>query len=104
MTDAALRPLLPGELVRIASGSLEVHLAPAAGGRITSINCDGTEWLCGYAQDNSAAIAWGCYPMVPWAGRIRDGRFRFEGRDYQVPASLGPHAIHGVGYLLPWML
>jgi aldose 1-epimerase len=104
MTDTALLPLPPGDLVRIGSGALDIQVAPAAGGRIAGVRCDGVEWLCGYAEDNAAAIAWGCYPMLPWAGRIRDGRFRFEDRDYQLPASLGPHAIHGVGFLLPWTL
>jgi aldose 1-epimerase len=40
--------------------------------------------------------------MLPWAGRIRRGRFRFAGRDFQLPITLGAHAIHGVGFMLPW--
>jgi aldose 1-epimerase len=100
--DDALRALPPGELIRIANGSLQVEIAPAAGGRIAQITRDRVDWLVGYAENNAAMIAWGSYPMLPWAGRIRRGRFDFQGRNYQLPLNLGEHAIHGVGFALPW--
>ncbi|MEM7285291.1 MAG: aldose 1-epimerase [Actinomycetota bacterium] len=46
----------------------------------------------------------GCYPMVPWAGRLDRGRFAFEGTEYQVPITMDPHAIHGVGARVDWEL
>ena len=33
--------------------------------------------------------------MAPWAGRVRNGRFRFAGSDYTLPLRMPPHAIHG---------
>jgi len=99
--DAALRALPPAETIDIGSQALRVRIAPAAGGRIAQIVHDGQTWLCGPDEDERA-IAWGCYPMLPWAGRIRGGRFGFDGHDFQLPANLGPHAIHGVGFMLPW--
>jgi aldose 1-epimerase len=45
---------------------------------------------------------WGSYPMVPWAGRIRNGRFSFDGVDYQLPINFDPHAIHGTGFEQLW--
>jgi len=98
----ALDPLAPGALIRLASGPLAVDVAPAAGGRIAQIVHDEISWLLGYSEHNAAMIAWGCYPMLPWAGRIRHGRFAFEGHAYQLPLNLGEHAIHGVGFALPW--
>jgi len=100
--DAALLPLAPGDLIQIGSDALEIDVAPQAGGRIAQMRCDGIDWLAGYAAENAGAIAWGCYPMVPWVGRIRRGGFSFGGRAYQLPITLGPHAIHGVGFVLPW--
>jgi aldose 1-epimerase len=47
-------------------------------------------------------LAWGCFPMVPWAGRIRHGRFDFAGQSYTVPVNFGAHAIHGVTFDRPW--
>lgn len=98
----AMAPFAPGPLLRIAQGALVVDIVPRAGGRIAQIWHDGIEQLVGHGDDTSAMIAWGCYPMVPWAGRIRRGRFNFEGRSYRLPPNLGEHAIHGVGFAMPW--
>lgn len=102
--DGALKPLAPGPLLRIEHGELAVDIAPTAGGRIAQITFAQCEWLVGYSEDNQAMIAWGSYPMVPWAGRIRRGRFVFDGRSHQLPLNLGEHAIHGVGFGMPWQL
>ncbi len=101
----ATAPMAPGPLLTIAANGLEVDIAAAAGGRIAQIRCDGVEQLVGHGEHGAdSALAWGSYPMVPWAGRIRRGRFRFEGRDYELPVNLGAHAIHGVGFLMPWQV
>ena len=100
--DAASTVLAPGEPLGIGGGSLAVTIAPAAGGRIAQIRRDGVDWLVGYDEVNAAMIAWGCYPMLPWAGRLRRGRFEFAGHAYQLPLNLDGHAIHGVGFALPW--
>jgi aldose 1-epimerase len=102
--DDAQAPLPAGRLQWLRAGRLEVALAPSAGGRIAQMRYDGVEWLVGEGDVGSAAIAWGCYPMVPWAGRIRQGRFTFEGRPYVLPANLGAHAIHGLGFSRPWRI
>ncbi|SOD55014.1 aldose 1-epimerase [Pseudoxanthomonas wuyuanensis] len=93
-----------GPLIAIASGPLSVDIAASAGGRIAQIRQGGAEWLLGYGEQNAAPIAWGSYPMLPWAGRIRHGRFGFQGNPYQLPLDHGEHAIHGVGYKLPWQV
>ncbi|HEY0504788.1 MAG TPA: aldose epimerase [Lysobacter sp.] len=103
-SDAAAAPLAPGVLTTIGSGLLSVDVAPAAGGRIAQIRHDGVELLIGHSATNASMLAWGSYPMVPWAGRIRRGQFDFEGRRHRLPINLGPHAIHGVGFAMPWHL
>src|SRR5262249_31131248 len=41
--------------------------------------------------------------MLPWANRLRDARFRYAGRDYQLqPSSADGTAIHGTTRRLPW--
>ncbi|MEJ0098377.1 MAG: aldose epimerase [Pseudomonadota bacterium] len=100
--DTSLLPLMPGELLHIGNGQLDIDIAPAAGGRIARMVFEGKPWLAGYDSTNAAALNWGSYPMVPWAGRIRRGRFQFAGHDCVLPANLGVHAIHGVGFVLPW--
>lgn len=102
--EDALAPMPAGRLHWLRAGALEVALAPEAGGRIAHIRHDGAEWLIGPDDGWPAAIAWGCYPMVPWAGRIRGGRFVFDGRTLALPTNFGGHAIHGVGFLRPWRI
>lgn len=102
--DDALAPLPADRLHWLRSEKLEVALAPSAGGRIAQIRYDGVDWLVSEAEGGSAAIAWGCYPMVPWAGRIRHGRFEFDGTPYELPVNFGDHAIHGVGFTRVWRL
>lgn len=97
----ATASLAPGPLIRLTRGALRVDVAPQAGGRIAQIVRGGVTQLVGYDECN-AMIGWGCYPMLPWAGRIRDGRFTFDGHRFQLPLNLGAHAIHGVGFAMPW--
>lgn len=80
----ALASMPAGPLSTLRHGAIEIDLAPQAGGRLAQIRVDGIEQLIGPDDGWPAMIAWGCYPMVPWAGRVRDGRFRFEGREYQL--------------------
>ena len=99
-----MAPLAPGPLIAIASGPISVDIAPQAGGRIAQIRHGNVEYLIGHGDETSAMIAWGSFPMAPWAGRIRGGRFRFRGRDCRLPPTLGAHAIHGVAYGMPWQV
>jgi aldose 1-epimerase len=101
-SGSAHGPLAPGKLIRIARGALALDIAPDAGGRIAQIVHAGVEWLVGYSYANTAMIAWGCYPMLPWAGRIRHGRFDFDNKRYELAINLDDHAIHGVGFAMPW--
>lgn len=59
--------------------------------RLASLRLGGRERLLPTVD----AIVGGLYPMAPWAGRIRRGRFRFDGREHQLAPNLGPHALHG---------
>lgn len=72
------------------------------GGRLSSLIVGGHELLVGPGADVDAATGWGCYPMIPYAGRIRQGRFDFDGRRHDVPVTMPPHAIHGTTHLRPW--
>lgn len=76
-----------------------VQIDPQRGGRIAAINVNGSQLL---VEPTADPLAWGCYPMVPFAGRIRDGRLDFDGRTYALPHTLGPHAMHGYGFTSSW--
>jgi aldose 1-epimerase len=72
---------------------------PVMGGRLASLVLGGHELL---VTEGDGPIYWGCYPMVPFAGRVRDGRFRFGGRRHQLPLTMPPNAIHGTVLDRPW--
>jgi len=98
----ARAPMPPGALVEIGDAQLRVQIAPEAGARIASVRWQGREWLHGHAPDNDSTIGWGCYPMLPWAGRLRGGAFQFEDRRIELTRNFDAHAIHGLGFALPW--
>ncbi len=48
-------------------------------------------------------LLWGCYPMAPWAGRLREGVLRWRGEEHRLPTDiLPPHAIHGTLLETAW--
>ncbi|MEN9301358.1 MAG: hypothetical protein RLZZ254_1139 [Actinomycetota bacterium] len=69
---------------------------------MVSLEIDGTPLIVGEEPRHGSAFEWGLFPMVPFAGRVRGGRFTFRGRDYQLPTRMPPHAIHGVVDDVPW--
>jgi aldose 1-epimerase len=86
--------------VVLRAGPAEAVLDPGAGGRIAALRLDGLDILvpAGYGP-----LAWGAYPMVPWAGRLRDGILRWDGAEHALPTHLlPPHAIHGTLVEAAW--
>ena len=95
-------------LVALASGPLQLDLVPSiggaiarfdhvAGGRSTAILRPSPEPLKNIRQT-------ACFPLIPFANRIRGGRFQFRGREVRLPANFPgePLAIHGEGCLASW--
>ncbi len=88
----------PGRLV-LEAGDARLEISPADGGRISSVVVGGSELL---VTEGSGPVMWGAYPMVPFAGRIRQGAFRFDGREFRLPINHPPHAMHGTAFVRPW--
>lgn len=73
---------------------------PKNGGRLESLTINGLETI--YNNPNESATGWGAYPMLPYAGRVNEGRFSFEGTDYQLEINQNQHAMHGIGFTSEW--
>lgn len=84
----------------LEAGDARAVIHPEDGGRLGSLTVGGLELIWSHRADGP--INWGSYPMAPWAGRTRHGRFAFAGRQHQLPIGMPPHAIHGVVYDRPW--
>ncbi|MFF1317961.1 aldose 1-epimerase [Streptomyces chartreusis] len=79
---------MSNEHITLTAGDAEVDVLPGNGGRVGGLRVGGTELL-------RQGERFGCFPMVPWCGRIRDGRFLDGARVRQMPLNAPPHAIHG---------
>ena len=58
----------------------------------------------GAAATETSARYHGAYPLLPFIGRLADGRLAWSGEDYALPAHplAAPHALHGVGWERRW--
>ena len=54
----------------------------------------------------TGSLAASSFPLIPYSNRIKNGQFRFGGKEYRLPLNFGdhPHSIHGVGWQMPWHL
>ena len=92
-----------GPLV-LRAGALEAALSPAAGGSLLWLRHGGKDVLRPAPGDCHDPLGMASFPLVPYANRIANGRFSFDGRDYQLPRNFGdhPHSIHGTGWQAAW--
>ena len=77
-----------------------VTIDPATGGRIAQVTIGGRP--CLFDDPAAGPLGWGCYPMVPWAGRTAHAEFPWDGETVRLEALMPPHAIHGTGFVQPW--
>lgn len=88
-------------------GRWRAAVLPALGASLARLEVerDGRCWslLRRARADADDALQTACFPMAPFCGRIRDGRFRFRGREIALPpmppARTPPH---GVVWRAPW--
>lgn len=73
------------------------------GAVLRSLTVDGREVLWTFAEDEAPRSSMG-RQLIPWPNRIRDGKYSFDGVDYQLPITEVPrhNASHGLGVGLPW--
>ena len=99
-------------LVRLQCGPLHLELAPDIGGAIARFySTQGgqtTHWFrpaSEQALTNRDVTGMACFPMLPFRGRIRDGRFTTDHKTIQLPLLPGhSHHLHGEGWLRPWQV
>lgn len=92
-------PWIGSGVLELGAGDARTTLVPEHGGRIASLHVAGLDLLVTPEVDEHD---FGAFPMAPWTGRIRNGRFIFDGTPYQMPLNKPPHAIHGTTRDHPW--
>jgi aldose 1-epimerase len=99
--------------ILLQSGDLVAGIAPGSGGSVSRFSSEHegirTNWM---RPASAAALAaggpqgMGCFPLVPFSNRIRNGRFQFQDKSVQLPLNFGdhPHSIHGHGWENAWTI
>ncbi|MET0143246.1 MAG: aldose epimerase [Ilumatobacteraceae bacterium] len=88
-------------VIELRAGPARVSIDPASGGRIAALAVGGTDVVVPRRAGDHVML-WGSFPMVPYAGRVRDGRFVLDGVEHALLRNLPPHAGHGTVYDRPW--
>ena len=101
------------QVIELRAGATRLEVAPEIGGSITRYASERAgriiDWMRPASPDALAERSPGgmsSFPLVPFSNRIRDARFRFRGRDVQLPQNFRPepHAIHGHGWRARWVV
>jgi aldose 1-epimerase len=92
------------DAVELRREDVVARIDAADGGRIVSLVIAGLERIRfkARARARDPAVYWGCYPMVPWAGRLADGRIPTKDGEVRLEPNLPPSAIHGLGFDKSW--
>ncbi|MBS0420615.1 MAG: hypothetical protein JSR66_23100 [Proteobacteria bacterium] len=99
--------------ILLRRGALTVGIAPEAGGSISRLDLR-SGGRCFDILRRAAvgpvriapALNMSSFPLVPYCGRLRDGRFEFAGRSiaYPLNALPEPNSSHGDGFTREWHL
>lgn len=93
-------------MITLANERSILIIDPDDGGRVVSLVIDGYELLRDekYNKDESI-FGYGSFPMAPYAGRIRHGKFEFDGNKFQLQnLADAPHALHGTAIYQKWQV
>jgi aldose 1-epimerase len=93
-------------MIALERNGVSCGLDPELGGALLSLSVNGINLLRPAPSKPRDILETACFPLVPFANRIADGRMVFEGRQIVLPpdpAAL-PHAHHGHGWRRPWRL
>jgi aldose 1-epimerase len=100
--------MAPQPIISIKAGKLRLELNASVGGSISAFECIGPTSakpiLRKCHSRNENVLDAGCFPLVPFANRIRGGRFTFRGREIVLrPNMAGDRSpLHGQGWLSAW--
>ncbi|OYU13920.1 MAG: aldose epimerase [Alphaproteobacteria bacterium PA4] len=92
---------MSSEQLTLSNDAVRLDLAPARGGGITRFDWRDEPIFAPVRGPTPEDMA--CIPLVPFANRIAQGRFRVGDTDVQLPLLPGQaHALHGDGWLADW--
>lgn len=92
--------------IEIATGDWRAAIRPAAGGALAALSRRDHDVLRPMPEGSTNPLDAACFPLVPYANRIRRGRFTLDGEAITLPANNPPeiHSLHGLAWQRPWLV
>jgi aldose 1-epimerase len=96
------------ETISLSSGRLRLEISPQVGGSISAFELidGGTKKPIMRPSEHplQRSLDACSFPLVPYVNRIRDGAFRFRGREVRLEPNMAgdPSPLHGQGWLNAW--
>jgi aldose 1-epimerase len=84
---------------KISVGEITAEIDLDNGGRIASLYASTTPLLVTHGE---SLLHWGLYPMVPYAGRVRNAQLSFDSQMFSLRTNAAPHSIHGTVFDCSW--
>lgn len=93
-------------MIRLSAADLELVLEPDLGGAVLAFRAAGVDLLRPTPAGADEVLQAACFPLVPYANRIRDGQFSAAGRAVQLHPNLAGerHPLHGEGWRGAWQV
>ena len=89
-------------MIALTNGRATAAIDPSYGGRIARLVVDDVDVIASGDPARDDPLDWGLYPMVPFAGRLRNGTLEWRGSTHQFPRLRPPHALHGTVHDVEW--
>ncbi len=93
-------------MLTLRNGGAVLDLLPEVGGAVSRFAVDGVDVLRPAPEGTANVLDTACFPLVPFANRIANGTFAFDGETVHLPRNFGdhPHALHGQGWQNAWRI
>jgi len=98
---------IPKHAILIANDNLSLAITPSFGAiyNIWDNHGEPLLWQPGYPNESVTPIG-GCFPLVPYANRVKNSCFTLASKEYQIADNQcqQPHALHGDGWTNEWQV
>lgn len=87
------------EAITLENGNNSATIIKSLGGTVYTVNLNGSEVLFGDSEDElTTNDLFRGRILFPYNDRIPDGKYSFNGKEYQFPLNCGKDSIHGLIY------
>lgn len=93
-------------MIALSSGDARVTLLPELGGAVSAFTVGGRHILRPTPEGTQEVLESASFPLVPYANRVRGGRFLFDGEAVELTPNLAghPHPLHGLAWRRAWVV